>query len=108
LFLKIVIARSFKHQSQYLTPLGFLLFSLSFVLVGMTAGPYWMRRAPVETVSLPSVGLSAEPIDVSEAAALMRVRCGRCHNLDRIIGARKDAAGWLATVNRMQALPGSG
>src|SRR6201984_920785 len=64
LFLKILIARSFKGQSQYLTPLGLLLFSLSFVLVAMTAGPYWLRRAPVQTVSLPSVGLSAEPIDL--------------------------------------------
>src|SRR3989442_2304390 len=97
LFLKIVIARSFKGQSQYLTPLGLLLFSLSFVLVAMTAGPYWVRRAPVQTVSLPSVGLSAEQIDLDAAGALMRARCGRWHNLDRIVGARKDTAGWLET-----------
>src|SRR6266851_2698469 len=57
LLLKILIARSFKSQSQYLTPLGFLLFSLSFVLVAMTAGPYWLRRAPVQMVTLPSMGL---------------------------------------------------
>src|SRR5258708_22412134 len=86
LFLKILIARSFKNQSQYLTPLGLLLFSLSFVLVAMTAGPYWLRRATVQTVSLPSVGLSAEEIDLSAAGALMRARCGRCHNLDRVVG----------------------
>src|SRR5437660_3196999 len=108
LLLKILIARSFKSQSQYLTPLGLLLFSLSFVLVAMTAGPYWLCRTPVQTVSLPSVGLSAEQIDLDAAGALMRVRCSRCHNLDRIVGARKDIAGWLETVNRMRALPGSG
>jgi ferredoxin-NADP reductase len=108
LFLKLLIARHFKAQSQYLTPLGFLLFTLSFVLVGMTTGPYWLRRAPMQTVSMPSVGLSAEPIDLRQAEELMHARCGRCHNLDRVVGARKDAAGWLQTVNRMRALPGSG
>jgi len=38
----------------------------------------------------------------------MEKRCSKCHNLDRIAGARKDAPGWLATVNRMRALPDSG
>jgi hypothetical protein len=44
-------------------------------------------------------------IDMRLAAATMEKRCSRCHTLDRIAGARKDAAGWLATVNRMKALP---
>ena len=38
----------------------------------------------------------------------MEKRCSKCHNLDRIVGAHKDATGWLATVNRMKALPDSG
>ena len=38
----------------------------------------------------------------------MEMRCSKYHNLDRIMGARKDARGWLATVNRMRALPDSG
>jgi ferredoxin-NADP reductase len=38
----------------------------------------------------------------------MEKRCSKCHNLDRIAGARKDARGWLATVNRMRSLPDSG
>jgi hypothetical protein len=95
-------------QSQYLTPLGLLLFSLSFILVGMTAGPYLLRRATMTTISLQSVGLQAEQVDLRQAEALMRSRCARCHNLDRVVGARKDAQGWLETVNRMRALPSSG
>ena len=39
---------------------------------------------------------------------MMEKRCTKCHNLDRIAGARKDAQGWLATVNRMRVLPDSG
>jgi ferredoxin-NADP reductase len=108
LFLKILIARSYRTQSQYLTPLGILLFCLSFVLVGMTSGPYMLRRATLETISLESVGLKTEQIDMRQAEGLMRDRCGRCHNLDQVVGARKDAEGWLETVNRMRALPGSG
>jgi hypothetical protein len=38
----------------------------------------------------------------------MQKRRAKCHNLDRVIGARKDAQGWAATVDRMRALPGSG
>src|SRR5262249_32589250 len=108
LFLKIIIARTFKTQSQYLTPLGLMLFSLSFILVGMTTGPYLLRRATMTTISLESVGLRAEQGDLPQAEELMRAPCARCHNLDRVVGARKDAQGWLETVNRMRALPGSG
>jgi ferredoxin-NADP reductase len=42
------------------------------------------------------------------ATSTMEKRCSKCHNLDRIVGAHKDAPGWLATVNRMKALPDSG
>jgi ferredoxin-NADP reductase len=35
----------------------------------------------------------------------MQKRCSKCHNLDRVVGARKDAQGWIATVNRMRARP---
>src|SRR5205085_1659950 len=31
-----------------------------------------------------------------------------CHALERVVGARKDARGWLVTIDRMRALPGSG
>ena len=41
------------------------------------------------------------------SSALMQKRCTECHTLDRVAGARKDAPGWLATVNRMRALPSS-
>jgi ferredoxin-NADP reductase len=108
LFLKILIARTFRNQSQYLTPLGLILFSLSFILVGMTAGPYLLRRATMTTISLQAVGLRSERVDLRQAEELMRARCARCHNLERVVGARKDTQGWLETVNRMRALPGSG
>src|SRR5258708_18720086 len=38
----------------------------------------------------------------------MEERWFKWHNLDGIGGAHKDAPGWLATMNRMRALPDSG
>lgn len=47
-------------------------------------------------------------IDLNRASDLVEKRCSNCHNLDRVLGARKDAQGWLATVDRMRKIPGSG
>jgi ferredoxin-NADP reductase/mono/diheme cytochrome c family protein len=89
-------------------PIGLVIFVLSFVLIGMTAGPALVHRARMQTVSLNAINLPPAAIDINRAAATMEKRCSKCHNLDRIAGARKDARGWLATVNRMKALPDSG
>ncbi len=93
LFVKVLIARYYKSYSSLLMPIGLVIFVLSFVLIGITAGPSMVHHAA---------------IDLDLAAATMEKRCSKCHNLDRIAGARKDAPGWLATVNRMRALPDSG
>ena len=107
LFIKILIARYYKNQHNLLLPLGLAIFVLAFVLVASTAGPYLSRAPRVEQVSIPT---RAQPvsIDLNLAGDLMQKRCARCHNLDRVMGARKDARGWAATVDRMRALPGSG
>ena len=89
-------------------PIGLVIFVLSFVLVGITAGPYLAHQTRMQTVSLAAIDLPPAAIDINLAAATMEKRCSKCHNLDRIAGARKDARGWLATVGRMRALPDSG
>jgi ferredoxin-NADP reductase len=88
--------------------MGLVIFVLSFVLIGITAGPSLAHQARIQTVSLAAIDLPPASIDMSLASAIMEKRCSKCHNLDRIAGARKDARGWLATVNRMKALPDSG
>jgi Photosystem P840 reaction-centre cytochrome c-551 len=100
LFIKVLIARYYKNQHSLLLPIGLTIFVLAFVLIASTTGPYLARagrpRAPA--------GL----IDSDDASVLMQKRCSKCHTLDRIAGARKDAAGWAATVNRMRAMAGAG
>jgi ferredoxin-NADP reductase/mono/diheme cytochrome c family protein len=108
LFVKVLIARYYKSYSSLLMPIGLVIFVLSFVLIGIAAGPSLVHQARMQTVSLEAIDLPPASIDLNLAAATMEKRCSKCHNLDRIAGARKDARGWLATVSRMKALPGSG
>src|SRR5580700_9460743 len=108
LFVKVLIARYYRNFHSFLMPLGLVIFVLAFVLIGITAGPSLAYRARMQTVSLDSINLPPAAIDINRAAATMEKRCSKCHNLDRIAGARKDARGWLATVNRMRSLPDSG
>lgn len=107
LFVKVLIARYYKSYYNFLLPIGLLIFVLSFVLVAITVGPYLLHRANLRRVALEEINLNAT-IDTAQAAATMRERCSACHNLDRVVGARKDARGWLATVNRMREMPAAG
>src|SRR5579863_7795406 len=108
LFVKVLVARYYKSYHSFLTPIGLTIFVLSFVLIGITAGPSLAHHARMQTVSLSAIDLPPAAIDINMAASTMERRCSKCHNLDRIVGARKDAKGWLATVKRMKALPNSG
>src|SRR5579864_3269293 len=108
LFVKVLVARYYKNYHSFLLPIGLVIFVLSFVLIGITAGPYLAHQTRMQTISLAAIDLPPAAIDINFAAATMEKRCSKCHNLDRIAGARKDARGWLATVSRMRALPDSG
>ncbi len=108
IFVKVLIARYYKSYYSLLLPIGLAIFVLSFVLIGITVGPSLAHQTRMQTVSLATIDLPPAAIDINLAAATMEKRCSKCHNLDRIVGARKDARGWLATVNRMRALPDSG
>src|SRR5580698_2585675 len=108
LFVKVLVARYYKSYYSLLMPIGLVVFVLAFVLIGITAGPSLAHRARMQTVSLAAIDLPPASIDIDIAAATMETRCSKCHTLDRVAGARKDARGWLATVDRMSALPDSG
>ena len=108
LFIKVLIARYYKNQHGLLMPIGLIIFVLAFVLIGSTAGPYLARTSKIEQVSIDPARVPPVTIDLNQASDLMQKRCSKCHNLDRAVGARKDARGWLATVNRMRAMPAAG
>ena len=104
LFIKVLIARYYKNQHGVLMPLGLTIFVLAFVLIASTAGPYLARVSKIEQVSIDPANAPVT-IDMNQASELMQKRCSKCHNLDRVVGARKDVQGWIATVNRMREMP---
>src|SRR5438105_4701151 len=50
LFVKVLIARYYKTYYSILTPLGLIIFSVAFVLVAMTTGPYLLRKATIKDI----------------------------------------------------------
>src|SRR5260370_3960559 len=108
LFVKVLVARYYKKHTAILVPLGLTIFVLAFVLIATAVGPYILRTAIVKDISLQAIDMGSAKIDMQASEELMQRRCSRCHTLDRVIGARKDARGWLATVDRMRTLPASG
>src|SRR5205085_1279445 len=74
-FVKVLIARYYKSCSSLLMPIGLTIFVLSFVLIGITAGPFLVHRASMQTVSLEAIDLPPAAIDINLAAATMEKRC---------------------------------
>jgi ferredoxin-NADP reductase/mono/diheme cytochrome c family protein len=107
MFIKVLVARYYKTYYSVLMPLGLIIFSISFVIVTMAVGPYFLRKATIKDVPLEAINLGTNKIDLEAAQALMQKKCSKCHALDRVVGVQKDPKGWLASVNRMRALPGS-
>lgn len=107
LFIKVLIARYYRNQHSLLMPIGLTIFVLAFVLIASTAGPYLVRAHRVERVSIDPVHVEPIALDLNRASDLMQKRCSKCHNLDRVVGARKDAKGWAATVERMRGMTGA-
>jgi mono/diheme cytochrome c family protein len=50
------------------------------------------------------VGCGAAPpaSTTTDGQALVAEQCGRCHAIEQVNGAKKDRAGWTATVARMR------
>jgi hypothetical protein len=108
LFIKVLIARYYRNQHNLLMAVGLAIFVLSFVLIASTAGPYLARASRVEQVSLDPGHAQPVTIDLNQTGDLMQKRCSKRHNLDRVVGARKDAQGWATTVEHMRLITGAG
>src|SRR5579863_3679250 len=57
LFVKVLVARYYKSYYSVLMPIGLVIFALSFVLIGITVGPYLAHQTRMQTVSLPAIAL---------------------------------------------------
>src|SRR6202046_5314071 len=63
LFVKVLVARYYKSYHSFLTPIGLTIFVLSFVLIGIRAGPSLAHHARMQTVSLAAICLAGAGID---------------------------------------------
>src|SRR5438128_8011412 len=52
LFVKVLVARYYKSYYSLLMPIGLVIFVLSFVLIGITAGPSLAHHAMTQTILL--------------------------------------------------------
>ena len=48
-----------------------------------------------------NTGSAAPAQPATPAEQLARTKCTMCHTYDRVASAKKDAAGWQATIDRM-------
>jgi ferredoxin-NADP reductase len=62
LFVKVLVARYYRNYSSFLLPIGLVILVLSFVLVGITAGPALARQARRHTPSTAGSGPDAAAI----------------------------------------------
>src|ERR1700732_1588841 len=69
LFVKVLVARYYKSYYSLLMPIGLVIFVLSFVLIGIAAGPYLAHPTRIQTVSLETVDRPPATIDINMAAA---------------------------------------
>src|SRR5262249_37575838 len=62
LFIKVLVARYYKTYYSVLMPLGLIIFTLAFVLVGITTGPYLLRKATIKDISLDAINMGSNTI----------------------------------------------
>ena len=103
---QVLVTRNYKSYTAVLVPLGVTIFTLGFVLIASTAGPYLLRRATIQNISLDAVDMGAARIDLIAPESLIGrglddTHCNRSHALDRAYQSVKTAAEWNATVTRM-------
>ena len=99
---KIFIARRLRNLTRHLTLLGVALFSLAFVLNGLTAGHYLLHRTDPRYVTVSDIDRPVLNADIGRL--VLFDKCGKCHTFERIFRATKDQDGWTKTVNRMAVI----
>jgi len=95
LSIKILIVRFYKQMLKYAPVMGMMIFSFSFVIVGITAG-YYIVRSSAPVVEIPALSPPSEapiekalptavPIEANpqRGADIFASHCGSCHHADR-------------------------
>lgn len=99
---KIYIARRQKALTRHLTLLGVALFSIAFVLSGLTAGHYLLHQSDPRYITVSDIDKPVLNTEIGRA--VLFDKCGKCHTFERIFRSTKDQEGWTRTINRMAVI----
>jgi mono/diheme cytochrome c family protein len=100
--IKIFIVRRQRALTQYLAPLGVTLFSMAFVLSGLTAGHYLLHQSDPRYITVSDIDRPVLNAEIGRAVLFNK--CGKCHTFERVFRATKDQDGWTKTINRMAVI----
>ena len=116
LAVKLAAIRRYGKLYDKLMTYGQLLYFSIVVTVALSAGYYFLTTA---TKNADAVVAMVGPKDnyyssgygatsPATGEALTKVKCARCHTLERIYNSRKSSDGWASTVSRMKGRAPSG
>lgn len=88
---KWLVARPFRGMLKLAPALGLIIFVLLFATINF-GGLYKHHEKRFDYAAT----------DFSEGNRLIKIKCTRCHNLDRVNKAEKALAEWEETVERMR------
>ena len=102
LLIKHLVVRVFNKYFPTLPYLGVILFTIAFVVVGLTGLQRMVLWAEGPMVTIQS-GDAQRTVSVAVGRDLLQSKCARCHSLKPVYLYRKSEQEWRLTVNRMVA-----
>jgi len=102
LMVKHLIVRVFKKYFPSLPYLGVMLFTISFVAVGLSGLQRVVLWAEGPMVTIRS-GDAQRTVSAAVGRDLLQTKCARCHSLKPVYLYRKPEEEWRLTVARMRA-----
>ena len=103
---KIGVLRRYGKLSDKLLTYGQILYFCILVTVSLSAGYYllttWTKNTDAVAGMLGNKDSFYGRVDTPETGeSIMKVKCARCHTLERIYTSRKSSDGWATTIARM-------
>ncbi len=101
LAIKILIVRRYPKLHSMLPVLGLTVYTLSFVLVLLGAGPFLINK-----LNAPDTEGKTDVEIIALGGQLLEQRCQKCHDLDRVYDqkGKKSEELWTSTMDRMVKL----
>lgn len=103
---KLAALRRYRELGDKLLIYGQVLYFCILVTVALSAGYYLLTTATKNAEAVvamvgPKDAYYAGAVTPETGESLLKVKCSRCHTLERIYNSRKSLDGWVSTISRM-------